>query len=744
MFGAFSVSFGVGGWLVAEDMMKAGDVLNCFSQVAVGITALGNLGAYREAYTATSMLLSAIFKILSESKKDSSHSFSHKILEKVEGRIEFVNVTFSYPSRPDVEILNDFNLIIEPGEIVGIVAASGSGKSTLFALLLRFYDPQKGKITLDDSQGSGLSGGQKQRLTIARALLRDSPIMLLDEPTSALDSVTEARVVSSLASALDRKTCLMISHRHAPLTLASKIILIHEGTVWDSGSHSELLGKSALYRDLFSSAMAEEQILEVGDEVEGLPVLEDQQKATATGHAKDIQAPWKKIIFMCRQYSGLILWNHIIYPVRFERLAGPLLSDFLRGMLAVITGLVIAVSFSWKLTLVSLLCIPVIGAFARLESVASNRFRVTSEESREEMKRFALELIYNTKTVTYLSAEPSLGWPLKDSIIILFSGVGLYFGGYFLAEGQLDQHSIWTVLTTLTITAINAMGIFGYISSVSILDAATALNKVFDIVDRVPDIDIGWDGFDKTLSSCNDSDIVKLSQNIEFSNIFFAYPKNLSSPVLHGFTMRIPSGKSIAILGESGSGKSTILSLLLRLYDTIDGDILIDGKSIQSYPLRKLRQSIAIVWQNTDMFNCSIEENISLGYNVDIEAIKDAAKIAQAHSFIEKLPDGYKTIVGEKGSMLSGGQKQRLAIARALLRRPSLLLMDEATSALSSNMEDAILQTLLRSLKWFSTTKFADLIAVVQGGAVREFGTYDELAAVKGGILSFLLKRKSH
>ncbi|KAJ3215312.1 hypothetical protein HDU67_000589 [Dinochytrium kinnereticum] len=436
-----------------------------------------------------------------------------------------------------------------------------------------------------------------------------------------------------------------------------------------------------------------------------------------------------------------------------ERLAGPILADILRGLLAIGAGLSIAITFSWRLTLVSLLSIPAIGVMIWVESLATIRYRSRAHQAAEAVRKFAIETIYNIRIVTTLSIEDVfkrrfetklsssyesslsslfvsslLGWPLRDSLVILFSAFGLYAGGYFLVCGQLDQHSIWTVLTTLTITAINSMGIFSSINTGSLGETAIAATRIFDLIERQPIIDIG------DVDAVPSTTILQKHYGIpsvDFKDVNFSYSGRMERLTLHDFTLHVPAGQTLVILGESGSG----------LYDAKSGNVLLDGVSVPSIPLRQLRSRLAIVWQETDMFNCSVSDNIALGYPAELPLIIEAAKAAGAHEFIQKLPDGYETIVGEKGALLSGGQRQRLAIARAYLRNPELLLLDEATSALDSQLEDNILGNLCSSFKSAtkiivthkaSAARFADLIAVVHAGSVREVGTRDELLSAKG------------
>ncbi len=228
--------------------------------------------------------------------------------------------------------------------------------------------------------------------------------------------------------------------------------------------------------------------------------------------------------------------------------------------------------------------------------------------------------------------------------------------------------------------------------------------------------------------------------NIEFKNVFFSYRDDL--PVLKNFNLTVRPGEIIAVVGPTGSGKSTVCQLLMRMYDIDSGDILIDGTSIKKWSLKQLRQNIGIVQQDVFLFSDSVRENIAYGRSdASEEEIREAANRAQAHDFIADLPEGYDTAVGERGVKLSGGQKQRISIARIFLKNPPILVLDEATSALDNETEQQVREALDSLAEHRTTIVVAHRLASISGadriifldkGEIRESGSHEELMAKKG------------
>lgn len=229
---------------------------------------------------------------------------------------------------------------------------------------------------------------------------------------------------------------------------------------------------------------------------------------------------------------------------------------------------------------------------------------------------------------------------------------------------------------------------------------------------------------------------------IVLENVDFAYPSVPEQPVLHQIDLQVQAGQKVALVGSTGSGKSTLSTLLMRFYEVTNGRILLDGHDIRQLKLQDLRKQFAIVPQESVLFARSVRDNIGYGRsNASYQAIVSAAKAANAHEFIQQLPDGYDTVIGERGGTLSGGQRQRIAIARALLRNAPILILDEPTAALDAESEDLVmgaLERLMRGRTTFiiahrlSTIRDADLIVVLEHGAVMEQGTHQQLIQQRG------------
>ncbi|TXJ19309.1 MAG: ABC transporter ATP-binding protein [Afipia sp.] len=313
--------------------------------------------------------------------------------------------------------------------------------------------------------------------------------------------------------------------------------------------------------------------------------------------------------------------------------------------------------------------------------------------------------------------------------VLLLHLIVLAIGAYLATIGKISIGTFVTFESAFWEISYNIAHLMHFIPVA--IQAAAAVRHMEELLDEPPR------GADRPGAP----DLPRITDNIAFDRVVFKY-EGSETPVLDGLSLKIGAGKNIAIVGPSGSGKSTLLNLILRLYEPNEGKVAIDGVDIRKVTRESLRASMAVVFQENMLFNMSIRENIRLGKDGATDAeVEEAAKKAEIHRYIMSLPQKYDTVVGERGDTLSGGQRQRIAIARAIVRNPSVLLLDEATSALDQTTEAAINRTLLKVAKGrtmiFSTHRLTsvidmDEIIVVSNGKAVERGPHAELLKANG------------
>ncbi len=309
----------------------------------------------------------------------------------------------------------------------------------------------------------------------------------------------------------------------------------------------------------------------------------------------------------------------------------------------------------------------------------------------------------------------------------IFNVVIIIAGGLFLYNGKISfgDYSAFVVSVNLFLSPI--MTLINFMEQYQ--NGVTGFERFIEIMDTEPEFD-----------PAEAKHIDRVEGNIEFRNVTYGYDKD--ADVLKNISINIPKGKTFALVGPSGGGKTTICHLIPHFYDFTEGEILIDGKELHNITLESLRRNIGIVQQDIYLFNSSIRDNILYGrLDATEDEVIEAAKRANIHDYVMTLPEGYDTVIGERGVKLSGGQKQRLSIARVFLKNPPILILDEATSALDNTTEILIQQSLDELCKGrttlvvahrLSTIKNADEIAVISDGRILEQGTHDELIAENG------------
>ncbi|MCC7050653.1 MAG: ATP-binding cassette domain-containing protein, partial [Bacteroidia bacterium] len=434
------------------------------------------------------------------------------------------------------------------------------------------------------------------------------------------------------------------------------------------------------------------------------------------------------------------------------------LAEFLRQFILIIGGLILLSVKSLSLTLLMLSIVPVVavaavvfGRFIRRfgrevqDKVAqSNTIVEETLQAIASVKAFAneaYEVARYKKSIqevvkTAIEGGKYRGYFSSFVIFCLFGaivaviwyGVKLSIGGQ-LTIGELISFVLYSVFVGAS---------FGGIAELyaQLQKAIGSMERVFDLLDEK--------GENITLESNNYQNEKRLKGSINFSGISFAYPGRKEVSVLNEVSFVVEEGQKVAIVGQSGAGKSTIAQLVMRFYDVTGGAIYINNKEIGLYDLTDLRSNMAIVPQDVILFGGTIRENIAYGKpNATIEEIIEAAKKANAHNFIEEFPHKYDTVVGERGVQLSGGQRQRIAIARAVLRNPSILILDEATSSLDSESERLVQDALdllmvgrtsIIIAHRLSTIKNADKIIVLEKGKIAETGTHEQLLNKADGV----------
>lgn len=450
--------------------------------------------------------------------------------------------------------------------------------------------------------------------------------------------------------------------------------------------------------------------------------------------------------------SGVLVSRVMNDPEGIRNLIGTGLIQLTGGILSAIAALGVLLYLNWKLTLVSIVFLAVFGAgmsvaFKRLRPIFRERSIITAdvtgrltetiggirlikvytaEEREKAVFGAGVQRLFQNiaKTITGTSLTGTLGL----AVVGVIGLITMYVGGSDVIEGRM---TVGSLITFVIFVAMVTMPL------VQIASIGTQITEAFAGLDRIREL---RDMATEDQEDASKNAVPAVVGRVEFDNVWFEYEKDV--PVLKGVTFTAPAGTTTALVGSSGSGKSTLISLIMAFAQPQQGRILIDGEPLSELKLREYRRHLGVVMQDNFLFDGTVRENISFTKpGATDDEVQAVAKIANAHEFISGFPQQYDTIVGERGVKLSGGQRQRVAIARAILADPRVLILDEATSSLDSESEQAIQQGLrrLRSGRTtfviahrLSTITSANQILVLEGGQIVERGTHAELLELGG------------
>jgi ABC-type multidrug transport system fused ATPase/permease subunit len=473
-----------------------------------------------------------------------------------------------------------------------------------------------------------------------------------------------------------------------------------------------------------------------------------------TNMRKRVQAHIERlpISYFDSTQSGQLISRIMNDAEGIRNLVGTGLGQILGSVVTATIAIGVLFYINWELTLATMIVLLIFGgsllyAFRVLRPVFRERGQITAEvtgrlgeslggirivkaytaEKREELSfaRGAHRLFRNVaKTVTGVSAISSFSSVIIGAIAVVMIVIGgNAVQGGTMSLGDLLMYISFTFLLAMPVIELTSIG-------TQLTEALAGLDRIREIMQMGTE-----DEADKDRQP-----LINIQGTIDFDDVWFEYEKDVA--VLKGVSFNAPAGATTALVGSSGSGKSTILSLVLNFIQPVKGVVKVDGKDLQTVRLRDYRSHLGVVLQDNFLFDGTILDNIRFANpHANLETIKEMCRVANADEFIEQFPNGYETVVGERGVKLSGGQRQRIAIARALLADPRILILDEATSSLDSESE-ALIQEGLRRLRQgrttfviahrLSTIRSADQILVVEAGEILERGNHEELIAIGG------------
>ncbi|RJE23317.1 ABC multidrug transporter [Aspergillus sclerotialis] len=774
---------------------------------------------------------------------------------------------------------------------------------------------QQGYGTVVGSSGRLISGGQKQRVSLARALVKDPPVLILDEATASLDSKSEQRIQQAISNLVSDRAMITIAHRLSTITNADNIIVMYKGRVLEEGSHSTLMAKNGAYADLVnlqtlgsasekdekaestediskseqasledtdiarhhsskSDSVEKEKQVTISESPATNPPEEQEGSVNAPkslwalvrGYAPALR-PHLLVIFIallgssivggafsaeavifgntvgsmnpCKGaesirsrgdffglmffvlaiiefFANLVSWSgfgwvseKMVYMVRvlsfrslFEQdlqwhqskgrtpalllsyitkdgsalagLSGSVIGTVLSITINLIVAIIMTHIIAWKIALVCLALVPLLLGAGIMELRVLGKFEERHENAFTKSVDLGVEAITSIKTIASLSLEEetlktyrrSLKAPRKETFKVtlqaslcqamtyflgnLVNALAYWWGSKQIIAGTYSETQFLIVVFSLLVSALLWSQMFVLAPELS--SAKGAMGRILGLIEIGSDKMQGRLSCHSLTAPSDEKDVEAtgqtkspyssglLASSVRLHEVHFSYPARPDIKVLNGLNIDIQPGKFCALVGPSGAGKSTVISLIERLYTPQSGSVMVDGIDVTKSQGVTFRDTIALVPQESVLFEGSIEFNIGLGarpgHEATMEEIEEACKLANIHDVIQELPDGYQTLCGPNGSQFSGGQKQRLSIARALVRKPSLLILDESTSALDAESEKLLQDGLEKAARGITviaiahrlhTIRKADTIFLIEEGRCVDSGSHEEL-----------------